>query len=260
MRQFGAALMVIATAGAAGAAIQSEPVEYEFQGTKMKGVIYYDDAKSDKRPGVMVVHEFWGLDDYAKMRAEMLAKLGYVALACDMYGDGKHTEHAADASKFAGEARANKTVWLGRADAGLKVLKENKFVDPKKLAVIGYCFGGSTAIQVALAGTPDVLAVVSFHGALPTPSVDEVKHVKAKVVVCHGADDGFVTADVVKKFRDAFDRAGVKYTFVAYPGAVHSFTVKGAENKGLKGIAYNKNADEKSWALMRETFEEVFGK
>jgi dienelactone hydrolase len=252
--------MLILSAGAASAAVKAEPVEYEFQGTKLKGVLYYDDAVTEKRPGVMVVHEFWGLDDYAKMRAEMLAKLGYAALACDMYGDGKHTEHAADATKFATEARSNKDVWLGRANAGLKVLRDHKAVDPKKLAVMGYCFGGSTALQVALAGTDDVLAVVSFHGALPTPSAAEAKKVKAKVVVCHGADDSFITADTIKKFKSAFEEAGVKITFEAYPGAVHSFTVKDAEKKGLQGIAYNKDADEKSWATMQATFKEVFGK
>ncbi len=260
MRRIGAAFMMIVTAGAVGAAIKSEPVEYEFQGTKLKGVIFYDDAVAEKRPGVMVVHEFWGLDDYAKMRAEMLAKLGYVALACDMYGDGKHTEHAADAAKFAGEARANKEVWLGRANAGLKVLKDHKAVDPKKLGVMGYCFGGSTALQVALAGTDDVLAVVSFHGALPTPTAEEAKKVKAKVAVCHGAEDKFITSETVQKFKKAFEDAGVKINFEAYPGAVHSFTVKDAEKKGLDGIAYNKDADEKSWETMKATFKEAFGK
>jgi len=260
MRRIGAACLFVLSAGAAGAAVKSEPVEYEYQGTKLKGAVYYDDAATDKRPGVMVVHEFWGLDDYAKGRAEMLAKLGYVALACDMYGEGKHTEHPADAAKMAGEVRAKKDVWLGRANAGLAVLKGHKAVDPKKLAVFGYCFGGTTALQVALAGTPDVLAVVSFHGALPNVTPEDAKKVKARVLVCHGADDKLIPDEVVKKFKDAFDAAGVKYRFESYPGAVHSFTVKDSEKKGVQGIAYNKDADEKSWAAMQELFKDVFGK
>jgi dienelactone hydrolase len=260
MRRIGTALTLILSAGAAAAAVKSEPVEYEYQGTKLKGVIYYDDTATEKRPGVMVVHEFWGLDDYAKMRAEMLAKLGYVALACDMYGDGKHADHATDAAKFAGEVRANKDVWLGRANAGLNVLKDHKAVDPKKLGIMGYCFGGSTALLVALSGRDDVLAAVSFHGALPTPTADEAKKVKAKVAVCHGADDKFIPAETVAKFKKAFEDAGVKIVFEAYPGAVHSFTVKGAEKKGLDGIAYNKEADEKSWETMKATFKDAFGK
>ena len=223
-------------------------------------MVYYDDATADKRPGVMVVHEWWGLNDYAKHRAEMLAKLGYVALACDMYGDAKNTEHPEDARKMAPEVRMNKDVWMGRANAGLKVLKDHKVCDPKKLAVMGYCFGGTTSLNIALAGTEDVLAVVSFHGALPAPTADEVKKVKAKVVVCHGADDPFIPADAVAKFKKAFDDAGVKYTFEAYPGAVHSFTVKDSEKKMLTGMAYNQAADEKSWATMQAAFKEVFGK
>lgn len=260
MRRTGAAFLILVTAGLAEAAVKSEPVEYEFQGTKLMGVIYYDDAVTEKRPGVMVVHEWWGLDAYEKGRAEMLAKLGYVALACDMYGDGKHTEHPADAGKFAGEVRANKGVWTGRANAGLKVLKGHKACDPKKLAVMGYCFGGTTSLNVALAGTEDVLAVVSFHGALPAPTADEVKKVKAKVVVCHGADDTFISAEAIQKFKAPFDAAKVPYVFESYPGAVHSFTVKDSEKKGMQGIAYNKAADEKSWETMRVTFKDVFGK
>ena len=258
--RFLTSLMVSVTVVAcASAAVKTEVVEYEFEGTKLKGFLAYDDAKTGKRPGIMVVHEWWGLNDYAKKRAEMLAEMGYVAFAADMYGEGHVTEHPAEAGKMSGEVRKSIKVWLGRANAGLDVLKKNDKVDPKQLAVIGYCFGGSTALQVALSGG-DVAAVVSFHGALPIPTAEQAKSVKARILVCHGAEDKFIPDATIEKFRKTLDDAGTKYQFESYPGAVHSFTVKEADAKKLPGMAYQEAADKKSWAQMKALFDQVFGK
>jgi dienelactone hydrolase len=250
-------LLAIALASPAFAAIKTSVVEYEYDGTKLKGYLAYDDAKSGKRPAIMVVHEWWGLNDYAKERATKLAEMGYVAFAADMYGDGKTTEHPEDAGKMATAVRMNVKSWLGRANAGLDVLRKNEFVDSGKIAVIGYCFGGSTALQVGLSGA-DVKAVVSFHGALPAATAEQAKSSKAKILVCHGADDKFISEKSIESFQIAMKDGGAKFQFEAYPGAVHSFTVKDIEKKGVPGLAYNQDADKKSWASMKALFDEVF--
>jgi dienelactone hydrolase len=253
-----AALAAAASAGAAEGAVKTKVVTYNYDGTTLKGFLAWDDAVKGPRPGVLVVHEFWGLNDYARKRAEELAKLGYVAFACDMYGEGKVTEHPKEASEFAGEVRKNLKVWQGRAVAGLKVLQDSDLVDKNNLAAIGYCFGGSTALQLAYTGAP-IKAVATFHAALPTASADEAKAVKARLLICNGADDSFIPKDAIEKFRAALDAAKVKYDFVNYEGAVHSFTVQGSDKIGVKGLAYNEKADHDSWARMQKLFGEVFG-
>ena len=157
------------------AAVKSEAVHYEYDGTKLTGYLYYDDALKEKRPGVMVVHEWWGLNDYAKKRAEMLAELGYVALAADMYGDGKVTDKPEQAKEWMSEITADVDTWRGTAKAGLEQLKKSDKVDASELAAIGYCFGGGTILQLAYSGA-DIKGVVSFHGALPSaPDGSEFK-------------------------------------------------------------------------------------
>lgn len=240
------------------AAIKTETVSYDYGGTTLKGYLAYDDATSQKRPGVLVLHEWWGLDGYAKKRAEQLAGMGYVAFAADMYGNGKVVDHPDDARKMATAVRTNTEAWLGRAQAGLGVLAKNDKVDPGKLAAIGYCFGGSTALLLAYSGA-DLGAVVTFHAALPSPTSEQAKAIRAKVVVNTGADDPFIPKEAINKFRAALDAAKVNYQFVSYPGAVHSFTVPGADNHKIPGMAYNAAADQKSWALMKETFDRTFG-
>ena len=241
------------------AEVKTEEITYKYGETTLKGFLAYDDSIEGKRPGVLVCHEWWGLNDYAKMRAEELAKMGYVAFACDMYGNGKVVEHPQDAGKMAGEVRKNQDVWIGRAKAGLEVLKKNPNVDDSKLAAIGYCFGGSTALMLAYSGA-DLDAVVTFHAALPTPTAEQAEAIKAKLLINHGADDSFVPDESVKAFKTALDKANVDYEFVAYPGAVHSFTVKSADSHNIDGMAYNKAADEQSWAKMKTLFAKAFGK
>jgi dienelactone hydrolase len=243
----------------AQAAVQTKNVDYEYDGTKLKGMLAWDDAATGKRPGVLVVHEFWGLNDYAKERAKKLAALGYVAFACDMYGDGKSTEHPDDARTFAGEVRKNVKVWQGRALAGLKILQDNEHVDAKKIAAIGYCFGGSTCLQLAYSGA-DVAAIVTFHGALPIPDEAQAKAIKGKILICHGADDSFIPEDTIQKVRAAFAKAGTDYQMIYYANTVHSFTVPDADKKMMKGVAYNEKADRRSWQAMRDLFAEALGK
>jgi dienelactone hydrolase len=238
--------------------VKTQAIDYQFDGITLKGFLAYDEATKDKRPGVVVVHEWWGLNDYAKSRAKMLAELGYVAFCADMYGNGDVTDHPKKAGELATLVRKNADVWRGRAMAAIKTLQAQP--DAKQIAILGYCFGGSTALQVALSGAADVKAAISFHGALPTPSADDVKAVKCKVLVCHGADDKFIPDATIEKFKSAFDTAKVPYTFESYPGAVHSFTVKEADKVGNPGMKYNEAADQKSWAAMKATLKEAFAK
>lgn len=250
---------VAAGAGVSPAAVVTKTVEYEYDGTRLKGFLAYDDAVKEKRPGVLVVHEWWGLNDYAKDRCKKLAELGYVAFANDMYGEGKVAAHPEDAGKMATEVRNNIKVWRGRAQAGLKQLTSLPNVDASKIAAIGYCFGGSTCLELAYSGA-DLKAVATFHAALPTPTPEEAKAIKARLLICNGADDTFIPEKAIAAFKDALDKAGVKYDFENFPGAVHSFTVPDADKVGNKGMAYNKAADEKSWQMMRVLFKETLGR
>lgn len=260
MRSVIALAVVVLTAAASQAAVVTKTVEYEFDGVKLKGHVAYDDAAKEKRPGVLVVHEWWGLDDYAKGRCKQLADLGYVAFAPDMYGDGKVTEHPDDARKMATLTRSNAKVWRGRAEAGLKQLKAQPNVDGDKLAAIGYCFGGSTCLQLAYSGA-DLKAVATFHAAItPIPTDDEAKAVKGKLLICHGEADFFIKAEDIKVFRDALDKAKVKYEFVGYKDVFHSFTVPGADKHMIKGMKYDKAADEDSWKRTLALFKETLGR
>src|SRR5439155_19867903 len=223
---------VVAAPISAEAAVQTKKVTYKHGNLECQGYLAWDDAVQGRRPGVLLVHEWWGLNDYARQRAEQLAKLGYIAFAADMYGEGKTAQHPKEAGEMATKVRANVEDWRKRAAAALEVLKAQPQCDPRNLAAMGYCFGGSTALQLAYSGA-DLKAVVTFHAALPAPSEADVKRIKATILVCHGADDSFIPAQAIKAFRDALDRGKVPYEFVAYPGAVHSFTVRDAGKHGI---------------------------
>lgn len=259
LRSMIAVAVAALAAGSAPAAVATKTVEYEYEGTKLKGFVAYDDAAKDKRPGVLVVHEWWGLDDYAKDRCKQLAALGYIAFAPDMYGEGKTVTEREHAMKMATAVRGDVKAWRGRAQAGLKQLAAQPNVDATKLAAIGYCFGGSTCLQLAYSGA-DLKAVATFHAALPAPTPEEAKAVKAKLYVAHGADDPFIPKEAIEKFRAALDGAKVMYTFEAFPGVVHSFTVPGADKHEIKGMKYDKAADEKSWKEMQALFKDTLGK
>jgi dienelactone hydrolase len=250
-------VLLAADAGLARAAVKTRNVTYDYEGTTLKGFLAWDDATEGKRPGVLVVHEWWGLNAYARSRARQLAKLGYVAFACDMYGEGKTTEHPKEAGAMAGEVRKNLKTWQGRALAGLKILQDNEHVDARRLAAIGYCFGGSTALELAYRGA-DLKAVVTFHAALPVADAEQAKAIKAKIMVCHGAADKFIPEATAQKFRAALEDAKVDYQMIYFGGAVHSFSVPGADKHNIPGIAYNAEADHRSWRYMRDLFHEVF--
>jgi dienelactone hydrolase len=259
MNRFALVAVFAAFASPAFAEVKTKKVEYKFDGVTLVGHLYWDDASKEKRPGVLVVHEWWGLDDHAKAKAEELAKLGYVAFACDMYGDGKVVDHPTDAGKMATTVRANNDIWRGRATAALKVLTDSELTDAKRCAAIGYCFGGSTCFQLVLGGA-DLKAIATFHAALPNPKPEEAQKVKAKVLVCHGEADKFIPEKAIADFKKAMTDAKVSLDFQSYPGVVHSFTVKGADAKKIDGMKYDKEADEKSWAAMKKLFEETLKK
>jgi dienelactone hydrolase len=239
------------------AEVKTKTVTYSHGGVSLIGHLAWDDATAGKRPGVLVVHEFWGLNDYARKRAEQLAALGFVAFAADMYGEGKATTHPQEAGQMAGAVRKEIKTWQGRAQAALKVLQDHELVDPRRIAAIGYCFGGSTALVLAYTGA-DLAAVVTFHGALPVPDSEQAKAIKAKILICHGALDSFIPEATIQKVRDAFEQAKVDYEINYYGGSVHSFTVPDADKAGMKGVAYNAEADQRSWRDMLRLFSEVF--
>ncbi len=259
MRQTILFFLFFAFAIPARAALQTETVEYKDGDTVLEGYLAYDDSIKAKRPGVLVVHEWKGLNDYAKKRANQLAELGYVAFAADIYGKGIRPTTNEDAGKQAGIYKSDRPLLRQRAIAGLNQLKNNPLVDPKKIAAIGYCFGGTTVLELARSGA-DLKGVVSFHGGLDSLHPEDAENIKAKLLVLHGADDPFVPAKDVAAFQKEIDDARVPMTFVKYPGAVHGFTNPDNGTDVSKGVAYNAEADKKSWEEMKNFFNGIFGK
>jgi dienelactone hydrolase len=241
----------------AEASVKTTTVEYKQGDTTLEGYLAWDDAKTAKRPGVLIVHEWTGLNDHMKQRAEMLAKLGYVAFAADIYGKGIRPATQPEAAKTAGIYKDDRPLMRARVRAGLDELKKQKLVDPQRIAAIGYCFGGTTVLELAR-DAADIRGVVSFHGGLSTPTPQDAKNIKGKVLALHGADDPFVKADEVAAFQDEMRKGGVDWQFVSYSNAVHSFTNKAAGNDNSKGAAYNEKADRRSWEAMKAFFAEIF--
>lgn len=246
--------LVLLTANA-HAKVQSKVIAYQEGGVSLKGYFAWDDARTGKRPAVLLVHEWWGLNDYARKRADQLAKLGYAAFALDMYGEGKVTSHPSEAGKWASEIRGNTANWLSRAQAGLQVLKKQPLVDTAQVAAVGYCFGGSTVLQLAYAGT-DLKAVVSFHGD-PVPAPAESKP-KAKILICHGASDAFIPEAKLQAFRESADQVAADWQIIYYARARHGFTNPDAGDYGIDNLKYDPHADQRSWDAMQSLFAEVF--
>jgi len=237
-----------------------EDISYSTDSTTMNGYIAYNKNAEEKMPGILVVHEWWGHNDYARQRADMLAELGYVALAVDMYGDGQKAGHPEDAQKFAMSVMGNFDAAKARFSKAIETLKANPKVDGEKIAAIGYCFGGSVVLSMANAGY-DLDAVVAFHGGLQLPVMPEKGDVKAKVLVCNGAEDPFVAPEHIAAYTAAMDSAQADYQYIAYEGAKHSFTSKIADSVGQQfdlPLAYNEKADKESWQEMKDLFKEVF--
>ena len=243
----------------AQAAVKTKVVEYKHGDVTLKGYLAWDDAAAGKKPGIVVVPEWWGNNEYAHHRAEMLASLGYVGFAIDMYGDGKTTTDPKQAGEWATAAKADAKVFAGRLQAGLDTLKKQEQVDDSKLAAIGYCFGGTGVLTMARQNFP-VLGVVSFHGALAPVGDAASGSVKPKVLVCHGAEDPMVPVDQVIAFANEMKTANANWEVNAYSGAVHAFTNPDADKFKIPGIAYNEQADHRSWEAMKSFFTELFGK
>jgi dienelactone hydrolase len=248
------------SAGAPGqAAVRTRTVEYRQGDAVLEGYLAHDDAGPARRPGVLVVHEWTGINPYTRARVEQLAALGYVAFAADIYGKGIRPATPKEAAETAGRYKGDRALLRERVRAGLEALRRQPGVDPAKVAAIGYCFGGTAALELARSGA-DVLGVVSFHGGLDTPAPGDAKQIRAKLLVLHGADDPRVPAPQVAAFEDEMRAANVDLQLVKYSGAVHSFTNPGAGNDPSKGAAYDEAADRRSWIAMKAFFGELFGR
>jgi dienelactone hydrolase len=257
---FAFALALLTLTAFAGAALKTQTVEYKDGDTILKGYLAYDDSITDKRPGILVVPEWWGLTDYVKGRAEQLAKLGYVAFAADIYGEGFTTSDP----KVAGEkmTAAVKNGWRrSRGRLALNELRDQPHVDAANLAAIGYCFGGGVVLEIVrqVSDTKGLKGVVSFHGSLQTDKPAKQGEANAKVLICHGDADPMVPMAQVDSAKKEFQDAGADVKAIIYPGAKHAFTNPNADKFGIAGIAYNKEADMKSWDDMKAFFAEIFG-
>lgn len=237
--------------------IKTETVEYKDGDVTLKGFIAYKGSGSAKLPAVLIVHEWWGLNDYPKLRAKQLAELGYFAFAVDMYGDGKIAASPDEAGKLAGAVRGDISKLRARINSAFEYVRKDKRVDPSKIAAIGYCFGGGVVLELARSGD-DVKGVVCFHGGVATPNPSETKNVKAKILICQGGDDKFVPEKDLKSFQDEMNGLKVDWQINIYSGAVHSFTNPKSGNNPSSGAAYNEKADKRSFEAMREFLIEVF--
>ncbi|MFA6201694.1 MAG: dienelactone hydrolase family protein [Gallionella sp.] len=262
MKKIVTILALCLSALTAQAAVQGREVSYQENGVTLKGYVAYDDAVKGRRPAVLVVHEWWGHNDYVRHRADMLAKMGYTALAVDMYGDGKLANHPDDAGKFATALNSNMPLAKARFDAGIKLLGTQKTVDAAQMAAIGYCFGGGVVLNMARLGE-NLKGVASFHGGLNTEIAVAPGTIRARILSFTGEDDVMITADKVAAFKAEMDAAKANYRVVTYPGVKHSFTNPDADELGKKfnlPLAYNADADKDSWQQTTVFLREIFGR
>jgi dienelactone hydrolase len=256
-------LAVVMGSVPAQASVVGKDVEYAAGGVTLKGYLAYDDSVKGRRPGVLVVHEWWGQNNFARTRARMLAELGYTALAVDMYGEGKLALHPDDAGKFSSEVMKHfNDDGKPRFLAAEEFLKKQPTVDSDRIAAIGYCFGGGVVLNMVRQGV-DLKAVASFHGSLSAVQPAKPGMVKAKIRVFTGADDKFIPAEAVESFKKEMTDANADVKVISYPGAVHSFTNPDATELGKKfnlPLAYNEKADKESWNAMKKFFDETLKK
>ncbi|MDW7711000.1 MAG: dienelactone hydrolase family protein [Deferrisomatales bacterium] len=241
----------------ASAALVTTPVEYRHGDEVLEGYLAYDDAVPGTRPGILVVHEWYGLNDYTRSRTEQLARLGYLAFAADIYGKGKQAADAEGARHLAGVFWQDQELLRARAAAGLEQLRAHALVDGARVAAVGYCFGGTTVLELARANAA-VQGVVSFHGGLKTADPAATSAVGPKVLVLHGADDPFIPAEDLAAFQEEMRRAGADWQLVLYGGAQHSFSNPAADGKALPGALYDERADRRSWQHMQAFLGELF--
>ena len=257
MKLLVAMLVLACAATTAHAKVTHQLVDYKQGDATLEGYLAYDDALSGKRPGVLVVHAWMGLDDNARHRADMLAALGYVAFAADIYGKGVRPTTRDEAGKLAGTYKSDRALLRARVAAGLAQLKANPRVDASRTAAIGYCFGGTTVIELARSGA-DLKGVVSFHGGLDSPTPDDGKRITAKILALAGAADPHQAPADLAAFEKELADAHVDWQLVSYGGAVHCFTDATAGRDASTGCAYDPVADARSWAAMRAFFDELF--
>ena len=254
-----ASVLALSLAPLASAEIKLETVEYKVGDTVCEGAVAFDDANKTPRPGVLLVHDWMGAGDYAKSRAKQIAALGYVCFVADIYGKGVRPGDAGAAGAEAGKYKGNRALLRQRVNAALAELKKSPLVVKSKTCAMGYCFGGTTVLELARSGA-EVAGVVSFHGGLDSPMPADAKNIKGKVLVLHGADDPFVKPAEVAAFQEEMRGNKVDWQMVYYGDAVHSFTRSDAGNDKSKGAAYQESADKRSWEAMKEFYAEVFGK
>jgi dienelactone hydrolase len=256
-------MQAVASGVHASDAVVTEMIRYEHEGVRLRGVLAYNREQTGRRPGILVCHEWWGLNDYAVRRARMLAELGYVAFALDMYGEGVQTDDPARAGQLAAAVMGRPEVVRGRAAAGLAVLARHQRVDPSRLGVMGYCMGGTVSLELARSGLPhteSLRAVVVFHaGQLLAAKPEDNRNIRGTVLICHGQDDAFVREGDIDRFHAQMKDARVDYIFVSYAGAVHAFTNPDADRVGLPSVGYQRAADERSWRHMKDLFAERLG-
>ena len=240
------------------AGIVEKAVTYKHDGVSLEGFHAFDDGFEGKRPGILIIHQWTGLTDYEKMRARMLAEMGYNVFAADVYGVGIRPKPP-EAGKEAGKYKSDRKLFRSRMLAGLEILKKDDRTDDTRIAAIGYCFGGTGVLEIARAGA-DISGVVSFHGGLAAGDGMEAKvgEIPAKVLCLHGAVDPYVPPEEVDGFSQEMTKAGADWQLLMYGGAVHAFTQKMAGNDPAKGAAYNEKADERSWQDMQQFFAEIF--
>lgn len=251
-------LLILVSVSGADAKLVSKSVEYKHRDTVLEGYLAYDDAVKGKQPGVLVVHEWWGQNTFAKQKADELARSGYVAFAVDMYGKGITTTDPKKAGELSGQFKGN-SLMAERAAAGKAAFLRAaaKVVDPTRIGAIGFCFGGTTVLELAYSGA-DLKGVVSFHGHLPSPQPGKENDIKAAFLILHGADDAFVSTDDIAKFQDSMRNGKFNWNMYYFGNAVHSFTNPDAGKSNIPGVAYNKTAATLSWSAMLSFFEEIF--
>jgi dienelactone hydrolase len=238
-------------------AIRTETVDYQQGGQTLEGFLAWDDSISGKRPGILIVHQWMGITDYEEWRAKMLAGMGYVAFCADIYGKGMRPASTQEAGAEAGKYKGDRQLMRARVNAGLDELKQNELVDTSRIAAIGYCFGGTTAIELARSGA-QLNGVVSFHGGLDSPTPADGKNIKCKMLILAGADDPFQKPADLDAFEKEIKDNNVNWQIVFYGGAEHAFTQKSVDKFNIPGAKYNEQADKRSWQAMKDFFAEIF--
>jgi dienelactone hydrolase len=250
---------LVALCGLARAEIKTRVVDYQQAGTQLQGMIAWDDTLKDKRPGVVVIHEWWGHNEHARDQAKRLAKAGYVGFALDLFGKGKLAAHPKDAQAFVAEATRDPKVTQARFQAAVEVLQKDPHVDAKLIGAVGYCFGGTVALEMARMGA-DLKAVSTFHASLGLKTPAEKGKIKPRILVNTGAADPMIPTEAVETFKKDMTAAGATYDVISYPNAKHSFTNHAADKAGMPALAYDSDADQKSWDATLKMFKQAFGK